>query len=182
MRLLLEAGVFEAGRAAAVCDGLYQRGHTKGLDFTAIRNPTEVWVEEQARAFIEHAKAKDMKVDLVTRDNDQVYKKGFDRVMTGAGIRAKRLALRARNTNAFVERFIQSIQVECFDHFLVFGEKHFDYLAREYVEHYHTERPHQGLGNIVLAAEPPPDISRLLVKCSATRLGGLLKHYRHLAA
>ena len=42
------------------------------------------------------------------------------------------------------------MQVECLDHFLVFGEKHLDYLVREYVEHYHTERRHQGLGNVVL--------------------------------
>jgi putative transposase len=141
----------------------------------ATRNPTEVWVEEQARAFIECAKADGLKVDLVTRDNDQIYKKGFDRVMEKAGIRAKRLALRAPNTNAYIERFIQSIQVECLDHFLVFGEKHFDFLVREYVEHYHTERPHQGLGNILLSGEPPPEFANV-IRCRS-RLGGLLKHY-----
>ena len=68
----------------------------------------------------------------------------------------KRLAIRAPNTNAYVERFIQTLQVECLDHFLVFGEKHLDYLVREYVEHYHTERPHQGLGNRLVIGEPPP--------------------------
>ena len=52
----------------------------------ATRNPTEAWVEEQAKAFIEYAKANDLPVDLVTRDNDQIYKKGFDRVMTEAGV------------------------------------------------------------------------------------------------
>jgi hypothetical protein len=29
-------------------------------------------------------------------------------------------------------------QQECLDHFLIFGDKHFDCLVREYVEHYHT--------------------------------------------
>jgi hypothetical protein len=147
----------------------------------ATRHPTEVWVEEQARAFIEHAKAEDLKVDLVTRDNNQIYKKGFDQVMTEAGIRPSRLALRAPNTNAYVERFIQSVQVECLNHFLVFGEKHFDYLMREYVEHYHTERPHQGLGNVLLNAEPPPDAVASDVRCNA-RLGGLLKSYYGVVA
>jgi Integrase core domain len=145
----------------------------------ATRHPTEDWVEEQARAFIEHTKVVDLEVDLVTRDNDQIYKKGFDRVMTAVGIRANRLALRAPNTNAYVERFIQSIQVECLDHFLVFGEKHFDYLAREYVEHYHTERPHQGLENRLPAGYPLSDVGE--VQCG-TRLGGLLKHYHRAAA
>ncbi len=146
----------------------------------ATRHPTEVWVEEQARAFIEHAKAEDLQVGLVTRDNDQICKRGFDRVMTKAGIRAKRLSLRSPNLNAYVERFIQSIQVECLDHFLVFGEKHFDYLVREYLEHYHQERPHQGLGNRLISGEPPPN-GKGEIHCR-TRLGGLLKHYYRDAA
>ena len=149
----------------------------------ATRHPTELWVEEQAKAFIEYAKANDLPVDLVTRDNDQIYKKGFDRVMTETGCRARRLALCAPNLNVYVERFIQSIQVECLDHFLIFGEKHFDYLVREYVEHYHTERPHQGLGNRLVTGEPPPALpnSGIAIHCRS-RLGGLLKHYCKVAA
>ena len=146
----------------------------------ATQNPTEEWVKQQGRAFIEYAKANHLKVDLVTRDNDQIYKKGFDQVMTEAGVRVKRLALRAPNTNAYVERFIQSIQVECLDHFLVFGEKHFDYLVREYVEHYHEERPHQGLANRLVIRQPPP-FANGEVKCGM-RLGGLLRHYYRAAA
>ena len=121
-----------------------------------------------------------LKVGLVTRDNDQIYKRGFDRVMTKAGIRAKRLSLRSPNLNAYVERFIQSIQVECLDHFLVFGEKHFDYLVREYLEYYHQERPHQGLGNRLISGEPPPPANGEIL--CRTRLGGLLKHYYRAAA
>lgn len=63
---------------------------------------------------------------------------------------------------------------------MVFSEKHFDYLVREYVEHYHEERPHQGLENRLLSGEPPPD-SDGEVQCR-TRLGGLLKHYYRAAA
>jgi putative transposase len=149
----------------------------------ATRNPTEVWVEEQAKAFIEHATSNDLPVDLVTRDNDQIYKKGFDRAMTDAGVRSKRLALCAPNLNVYVERFIQTLQVECLDHFLVFGEKHFDYLVREYVEHYHDERPHPGLENRRITGEPPPVLPELQrdLHCR-TRLGGLLKHYFCAAA
>ena len=160
----------------------------------ATRNPTEVWVEEQAKAFIEYAQANELKVDLITRDNDQIYKKGFDRVMGAAGIRAKRLALCSPNLNVYVERFIQTIQVECLAHFLVFGETHFDHLVKEYVEHYHTERPHQGLGNVLLPqprGEPAvathndesnvKPLSLADIKCEA-RLGGLLKHYYRVAA
>ena len=122
-------------------------------------------------------------MDLITRDNDQIYKKGFDQVLESAGIRSRRLGLRAPNTNVYVERFIQTIQVECMDHFLVFGAKHFDYLVREYVEHYHTERPHQGLENRTPAGtpRPAPQDSNGGIQCR-TRLDGLLKHYDRAAA
>jgi putative transposase len=146
----------------------------------ATRNPTEAWVEEQAKAFIAHVDANDLRVDLVTRDNDQIYKHGFDRVMTEAGFRPRRLSLRSPNLNAYVERFIQSIQVECLDHFLIFGEKHFDYLVKEYVEHYHEERPHQGLENRLVTGESPHSGDGE-IQCSM-RLGGLLKHFHRSAA
>ena len=102
-------------------------------------------------------------------------------MMKEAGVESRKLALRAPNTNAYVERFIQSLQVECLDHFLVFGEKHLDYLVREYVEHYHTERPHQSLGNRPIAAGESPPTSGGVISCG-TRLGGLLKDYSRSAA
>jgi hypothetical protein len=33
------------------------------------------------------------------------------------------------------------------DRFIVFGQEHLDHVCREYVEHYHAERPHQAKGN-----------------------------------
>jgi len=147
------------------------------------RNPNATWIKAQVAAFIADADAKGLKVGLVTRDNDRLYRGGFDGAMEREGIRVKHLALRSPNTNPYVERFIQSIQKECLNHFLVFGEKHFDYLVREYVEHYHTERPHQGLENRVIIGPPPPapPCSGGEIQCR-TRLGGLLKHYDRVAA
>ena len=91
---------------------------------------------------------------------------------------------------AFVERFIQSIQQECLDGFVVFlGETHMDRICEEFLEHYHTERPHQGEGidNEILCRpkkrgrprkQPTLDASVPLIdiQCSQ-RLGGLLKSY-----
>ena len=94
-------------------------------------------------------------------------------------IEVRTLACRSPNLNTYVERFVQSIQQECLDDFLVFGEKHFDYLVREYVEHYHKERPRQGLENRLVTGQPQPSASGK-IKCR-TRLGGLLKHYNRAA-
>jgi hypothetical protein len=60
---------------------------------------------------------------------------------------------------------------------LIFGEAHLRYCIQEYIDHYHTERAHQGLGNNLI--EPPPQGTGEIV-CHQ-RLGGLLKFYRRAA-
>ena len=143
--------------------------------------PTGPWVKQQIYAFLEHAHREELPVKCVSRDRDKKYRSNFDQILERQDIDVKVLAHRAPNLNAYVERFIQTIQVECLDHFLAFGEKHFDYLVREYVEHYHQERPHQGLENQPIAGQPPPAPPDSEVRCR-TRLGGLLRHYYRAAA
>jgi putative transposase len=94
-------------------------------------------------------------------------------------------AIRAPNQNAFVERWVQSIKHEVLDHFIVIGEDHFNHLISEYVEHYLTERPHQGIDNELITrhrtaelSDKPPDCKILCHE----RLGGVLKHYYRAAA
>jgi len=81
---------------------------------------------------------------------------------------------------------VQTLRKECLDHFVVCGEKHLRHLVKEFVAHYHEERPHQGRGNVPLSV-PDPDNPPTLpfpkgeVVCRE-RLGGLLKHYSRAAA
>ena len=67
-------------------------------------------VDEQARAFVAHAKESGLKVDIVTRDRDWNYRRGFDKALATGGARVRMLSYRAPNLNAYVERFVQSIQ------------------------------------------------------------------------
>ncbi len=64
---------------------------------------------------------------------------------------------------------------------IFFGEKHLRHVVTEYVEHYHAERNHQGIGNQLIegtdegAEKTGPIVSR-------SRLGGMLKYYYRTAA
>lgn len=113
-------------------------------------NPNPKWSQMQATAFLEQAKAKELPVDLVMRDHDSNYGAGFDAALEAGGATPHVLQFRSPNTNAYVERFIQSIQQECLDQFIAFGTEHLDLLCREYQTYYETERPHQSMGNRVL--------------------------------
>lgn len=145
-------------------------------------HPNEQWVTEQAEAFLEHAKSKGIKVQTLMRDRDTKYQAPFDAAFEEAGTDVKVGAYRSPNTNAYVERFIQTLQQECLDQFAVFGEQHMDYLVKEFVKHYNQERPHQGKENERLVPGDEVDILPMdSVEC-LERLGGLLKHYHRQAA
>ena len=60
-----------------------------------------------------------------------------------------RLPARSPNLNAYAERFVRSIKHECLRHIVPLGERHLRAVVREFVEHYHAERNHQGLGNVI---------------------------------
>jgi hypothetical protein len=87
---------------------------------------------------------------MLFHDRDTKFTKAVDADLAKSGVKVRKTAFRAPNTNAFVERFIQTIQQECLDHFVIFGTRHFDHLASEWLEHYHEERPHQAKENEVL--------------------------------
>ncbi len=160
----------------------------------ATRHPNEAWVVVQAESFVTQAREQGLPVTLVQHDRDTKFTKSFDAELKRRRVRAKVGAYRAPNTNAFVERFIQSIEQECLDRFVVFGERHMDHLCREYLTYYHEERPHQSLENEPLVkqkkrghpkskrAKIEDDIVPLAKVSCKQRLGGLLKHYYRRAA
>ena len=126
-----------------------------------------------------------VKATELLHDSDTKFTKSFRQILKSERIRPHRLTPVSPNLNAFVERFIQTLGQECLDHFIVLGEKHLDYLVREFVHHYHEFRPHQSLENLPPVGNPPPEelatISADAIVCHE-RLGSLLKHYERKAA
>lgn len=70
----------------------------------------------------------------------------FGAALARAGIESVRLPHRSPNLNAYVERLVQSIEVECLDHFIVLGTRHLDHLLAEYIDYHNRDRPHSSLG------------------------------------
>jgi transposase InsO family protein len=96
----------------------------------------------------------------------------------GAGIRIVRTPYQAPNANAHAERFVRSIKEECLDRIIPLGERHFRRAMRDFVEHYHLERNHQGLGNRLIAGAPARTTGSIRRR---PRLGGLLNYYERAA-
>ncbi len=150
-------------------------------------HPTAEWVTQQARNASMEMAEWGLTASHLLIDHDTKFVAGFDTVFETEGTEVKRVGPRAPNLNAQVERFIQSVRVECLDHFLVCGEKHLRHILTEYLHYYNELRPHQGMGNVPLPeateSEAPrralPDRGEVLCH---ERLGGLLRHYYRAAA
>ena len=82
------------------------------------------------------------------------------------------------------ERFVKTIKYECLNQFIVFGERHLWRLIKEFVDHYHAERFHQGLGGQLIRKQvgPTNDNGAAGKIVRRSRLGGMLNYYSREAA
>jgi len=64
---------------------------------------------------------------------------------------------------------------------ILFGEEMLQRAVREYIQHFHSERNHQGLDNRLIA--PATEVGQRAgdIRCR-DRLGGLLRYYYHQVA
>ena len=114
-------------------------------------------------------------------DWDTKFTRRFLQVLKDYGVATVLTPYRAPDCNGFAERFVRSIKEECLDRMIFFGTTSLHRAIAEYVDHYHRERPHQGLGNTVLEGTLDPRPTPVTeVRCEE-RLGGLLRHYRRAA-
>jgi putative transposase len=68
-------------------------------------------------------------------------------MLADVGIERVTLPPRSPNLTAYTERFVRTIKESCLEQMILFGEDSLRTSIRQFVEHYHLERNHQGLGN-----------------------------------
>ncbi len=114
-------------------------------------------------------------------DRDPLYTAHFRALLRAAGVQLLRLPSTSPNLNAYAERFVRSIKHECLRHIVPLGERHLRAVVREFVEHYHAERNHQGLSNVI--PFPSHDMASPVGRIfRRERLGGVLSFYERRAA
>ena len=83
--------------------------------------------------------------------------------------------------NAHAARFVRTIKESCLERMILFGEDSLRKALHEFVEYFHRERNHQGLGNRLIMEEEPCSDSRGAIQYRQ-RLGGMLNYYYYEAA
>jgi transposase InsO family protein len=145
-------------------------------------NPNEQWMIQVAR----HLTMEEWGIlkpgQYLIHDRDQKFCPAYNQLLDDAGVKRLPLPPRSPNLNAIAERFVRSVKEEALSRFILFGEKSLRYVLNEYLAHYHAERCHQGLGNVIpLPVNQAANDREGPIECHE-RLGGALKFYKRRAA
>jgi len=151
-----------------------RRVHLGGIS----AHPTGQWVAQQARNLVWHLQDDVLRATHLLHDRDSKFCDAFDDVFMAEGVKVVRLPFRAPRANAYAERWVGTVRREALDHLLIFGPRQLERVLQEFIDHYHTARPHQGLGQRtpIRGAQAPgeSDNGRVI---RIDRLGGLIHEY-----
>ncbi len=146
-------------------------------------NPYGAWMRQVARNLTDGVDGFLIGKQYLLHDPDPLFTGEFRGVLAAAGVKCLRLPARSPDLNSVAERFVLSIKAECLSKLVPLGENHLRRAVSEYIEHYHRERNHQGVGNRLLTqGEPARPANGNAPVERRERLGGLLNFYYRPAA
>jgi putative transposase len=158
---------------------------TRAVEVVGIRvDPDGEWMKQMARNLVDPVEGFLRGATHLIHDRDQLFTESFTAILKSGGVECVKIPARSPNCNPHAERFVKTIKYECLNQFIFFGERHLRDVIREFVEHYHTERFHQGLGGQLIKSQPGSandNGSNGSIACHS-RLGGLLNYYHRAAA
>jgi putative transposase len=112
-------------------------------------------------------------------DRDPLFTAEFLSALDEAGVESVKLPPRSPNLNCYAERFVRTIKECCLDleRMILFGEDSLRTAIREFMAHYHRERNHQGIGNVLIMPDNNLTSPHGLIRCRS-RLGRALNYLR----
>ena len=158
------------------CFIVLQHDRRKLIHFNVTAHPTAAWTAQQ----IIEAFPFDEAPKYLIRDRDGIYGNQFLYRLKHMRIEEVVIALRSPWQNPYVERVIGSIRRDCLDHVIVLNEAHLVRILSEYIDYYHTARPHQSLdhNSPIPRAVEAPEQGQVVAD---PVLGGLHHRYRRAA-
>ena len=144
-------------------------------------NPDGPWMKQVAKNLTDCEDGSLNESRYLLLDRDTKFTAEFQDILRPSGVEPVLLPPRSPNLNAHLERFMRSIKDECMSRMIFFGESSLRNAVRQFLEHYHIERNHQGLENQLI--DPGEEAGRVggAVQCRE-RLGGMLRYYYRTAA
>src|SRR5712664_2749396 len=112
-----------------------------------VSEPDSAWMSQMSRNVTDASDGFLLGRRFLVHARDPLFTVAFRETLAAAGVQVVRLPPRSPNLNAYAERFVRTIKESCLDRIILVGEGSLWRAVREFIEHYHRERNHQGLGN-----------------------------------
>jgi transposase InsO family protein len=144
-------------------------------------NPNESWMMQIGRNLTDAFDGFLNGKRCVLMDRDGKFSPAFREILKNEEIEPLQLPSRSSDLNAYIERFHRSLKEECLDRMIFFGEKSLRKAIKTFLEHFHSERNHQGIGNRLIEPGDEVNLRDGDIRCRE-RLGGKLRYYYREAA
>lgn len=154
-----------------------RRVHIAGI----VHQPYSPWMMQVGRNLLDAVDGFLLAKKYLILDRDPLDTRAFRRLLRDSGVKPVLLPARSPNLKGYTERFVRSIRDDCLNHVALLGEHHLRNVVSDYVAHYHGQRNHQGIGNLIIEPYPAAANANGQVQ-RRQRLGGLLNHYYREAA
>jgi hypothetical protein len=145
------------------------------------KHPDTPWMLQMARQLTDGIDGILLDKRYIILDRDTKYCQAFRDFVKREGVEVIRLPPRSPNLNTHAERWVRGVRDECLSRLIPIGQGMLWRALREYGAHFHQERNHQGLGNVLIMPDASANRRRGPVIRRA-RLGGLLNYYERAAA
>jgi transposase InsO family protein len=155
------------------CFFVIDHSRRKIIHFNVTAHPTADWVCQQLRESFPN----DGTCKYAILDRDSKFSPEVLALLKSSAIDPVRTSIRSPWQNGVAERWVGSARRECFDHAIALNEARLRRLGREFIDYYHKDRTHLGLGKDTPSGRPvelKPADAKLE---SLLRVGGL--HHRY---
>jgi len=154
---------------------------TRRIEIVGITtNPDATWVQQMGRTMIDCYDGFLLGTRYLILDRDTKFAP-LCGVLENSDTEVILLPPRSPNLNAYCERFMRTLKTECLNKMIFFGEDSLRRALKEFTEHYHFERNHQGIDNNIIESGDEVGMVSGNIRCNE-RLGGMLKYYYRDAA
>jgi hypothetical protein len=153
---------------------------TRAVEIAGIEvDPDGEWMKQIARNLTDPVDGFLRGAKYFIHDRDPLFTEAFTAILRSRGVEGVKTPAKSPNGNPHAERFVKTIKYECLNHFVFFGERHLRYVVKEFVDHYLTERFHQGIGGQLVRVQAGPANDNRTggqIVCRS-RLGSLLNYF-----
>jgi len=174
------------GRQMAYVLTFIHLGSRKVFTSPSTLNPTDEWMQQQARNVSMWAEEEGIDLRFLIHDHDTKFTEAFDEHFRGPKRGPVLTPYAAPIANCFAESWIGSLKRECLNLLFCFSLRQLDHVVQTYVDYHNKFRPHQALGNrpVGVGKDLSPgigEVDRESIRCQRW-IGGLLNHYYRRAA